>query len=67
MKNKLKKAWKDLPGCICVDPLQMKTLSDLVWACRTQLDLCNEGQDGTEHDNPIEIKRWLKKYSPTKN
>jgi hypothetical protein len=55
-------AWKDLPACVDTDPLAMKTIRDLRWACQTQLDLIDEGQDGTEDDDPKAIRRWLKKY-----
>lgn len=58
----LDRAWRDLPDCINVDPLAMATLKDLQWACRIQLDLIEEGQDGTEDDDPAAIRRWLKKY-----
>lgn len=55
-------AWQDMPACVDTDPLAMKTINDLRWACLTQLDLIEEGQDGTEEDEPKAIKRWLKKY-----
>ena len=56
---------RDLPstmiGCPACDDAQ--TQFDLVFACETQLDLINEGQDGTEYDDPQTIKRWLRKWS----
>lgn len=58
----LERALRDLPSCIDYDPMAMKTIEDLRWACQIQLDLCGEGQDGTEDDDPRAIRRWLKKY-----
>ena len=55
-------AFKDLPPCVEYDPLAVKSLADLQWACLLQLDLIEEGQDGTEEDDPKAIRRWLKKY-----
>ncbi len=56
-------ALRDLPECVDVDLMAMKTIDDLRWSCLIQLDLIEEGQDSTEHDDPKAIKRWLKKYS----
>jgi hypothetical protein len=56
------KAMKDMPACVEVDTLAMKTLDDLRWACQIQLDLIEEGQDGTEQDDPAAIKKWLNQY-----
>ncbi len=61
-KKRFEQAWRDIPSCVDVDPLAMKTLADLRWACLIQLDLIEEGQDGTEEDNPQAIRQWLKKY-----
>ena len=55
-------ALRDLPDCVDYDPLAMKTVGDLCWSARLQLDLCDEGQDGTEEDDPKAIRRFLKKY-----
>jgi hypothetical protein len=55
-------AWRDMPPSVDTDPLSMKTLDDLRWACLIQLDLIESGQDGTEEDDPKAIRRWLKKY-----
>jgi len=55
-------AWRDLPACVDADPLAMKTISDLRWACQIQLDLIEEGQDSADGDDPKPIRRWLKKY-----
>jgi hypothetical protein len=65
--TEFEKARRDLPACVEQDTLSQKTLDDLRWACRIQLDLIEEGQDGTEDDDPRAIKRWLKRYGdPTK-
>src|SRR5262245_19860954 len=48
------RAWNDLPACVDADPLASKTIDDLRWACQLQLDLIEEGQDGTEDDDPAE-------------
>lgn len=63
-KRKLtfEEAIKDMPACVEVDFLTMKTLEDLRWSCLLQLDLIEEGQDSTEGDDPKPIRRWLKKY-----
>lgn len=55
-------AVRDLPDSVDYDALRMTTLDDLRWACLTQLDLVEEGQDGTEDDDPTALKRWLKRY-----
>jgi hypothetical protein len=55
------RAFRDIPECVAVDPLAMRTLEDLRCACLTQLDLIEEGQDGTEDDDPAALRRWLKK------
>jgi hypothetical protein len=57
-----KQALHDLPSSVDFDPLAMRTINDLRWACLIQLDLIEEGQDGTEEDDPKAIRRWLKKY-----
>ena len=56
------KALRDLPSDVDYDPLRMKTINDLQWACLLQLDLIEEDQDGTGDDDPKAIRRWLKKY-----
>ncbi len=55
-------AVRELPDSVDFDPLAMKTLNDLQWACVLQLDLIEEGQDSTEGDDPKPVRRWLKKY-----
>lgn len=55
-------ALKELPAGVGVDPLSARTLDDLRWACRLQLDLIEEGQDGTEDDDERAIRRWLGKF-----
>jgi hypothetical protein len=59
-------ALSDLPDTIDYDPWQMKTITDLRYACLIQLDLIEEGQDGTEDDDPRPIRGWLKKYGRPK-
>ncbi len=44
-------AVRDMPDCVDFDPLAMKTIDDLRFACQIQLDLIEEGQDGTEDDD----------------
>jgi glutathione S-transferase len=63
-KSDFEKAMSDLPICM-VGALMgdEKTIGDLVYACQVQLDLIEEGQDGTEEDDPKAIRRWLKKWS----
>ena len=55
-------ALSELPDSVDYDPLAMKTINDLRWACVLQLDLIEEGQDSTEGDDPKPVRRWLKKY-----
>ncbi len=55
-------ALKDLPADVEYDHHAAKTINDLRWACLLQLDLIEEGQDGTEEDDAKAIRRWLKKY-----
>jgi heme oxygenase len=57
-----KQALHNLPSDVNFDPLAMKTLNDLRRACLIQLDLIEEGQDGTEEDDPKAIRRWLRRY-----
>jgi hypothetical protein len=56
-------AWKELPASADADPAVCKTVADLVWACRLQLDLIEEGQDGAEDDDPKPLRRFIKKWS----
>jgi hypothetical protein len=51
-----------IPSAVNLDPLADRTLEDLRWKCRIQLDLIEEGQDGTEEDDPKPIRQWLAKY-----
>lgn len=59
---KFQKAFQEMPPCVSTDPLAMKTLEDLRMAALIQLDLIEEGQDGTEEDDTTAIRRWLRKY-----
>ena len=61
--SQFEQAWRDLPACVDADPMAVKTLDDLRWACVIQLDLIEEGQDGTEADDPQAIRRWLKRWN----
>ena len=61
-ESRFDEAFRDMPSGVALDPLAMKTLDDLQWACLIQLDLIEEGQDDTEEDDPKEIVRWFKKY-----
>lgn len=56
------RAWRDMPAGVELDPLAMKTLEDLRFACLIELDLIEEGQDSAEDIDPKPIRRWLKKY-----
>jgi len=56
------RAERDLPACDEQDAMRQKTLDDLRWAVRIQLDLIEEGQDSAEGDDPRPLRRWLKKY-----
>ena len=66
MNPTFENALRELPPSVDFDPLAMKTLDDLRWACQLQLDLIEEGQDGTEQDDPKLIKKWFKKYGRPK-
>lgn len=66
-KTIYEQALYDLPKDIDFDPLAMTTLDDLRWACQIQLDLIEEGQDGTENDDPKPIRKWLKRYGKKKD
>ncbi|HLF96973.1 MAG TPA: hypothetical protein VI457_07500 [Methylococcaceae bacterium] len=57
------KAWRALPDCVDLDLLAMTTIEDLVAAAEIRLDLINEGQDGTENDDPRAIKKWLRQFA----
>jgi len=59
----VERAWRDLPASVDADPLRMRTISALRWACSIQLDLIEEGQDGTEDDDQKAIRDWLRKYN----
>jgi hypothetical protein len=62
-KAKFRKMFAELPDCMtgsAADDAQ--TAEDLISVCRTQLDLIEEGQDGTEDDDPDAIRAWLEKW-----
>ena len=61
--SRFKQARADIPPSLvggCAD--DARTMGELIHAARIQLDLIEEGQDGTEEDNPDEIRKWLKKW-----
>ncbi len=63
MKDNFKQAFNDLPMCLVGGGADdATTMEDLVSLARIQLDLIEEGQDGTEEDDPDAIKAWLKKW-----
>ncbi len=63
---KLSTADLDYPACLVGGPGDdAKTDSELVDVTQTQLDLIDEGQDGTEHYTKREIaaiRRWLRTH-----
>lgn len=66
-KSKFERAWAEMPEGVELDPLAMKTLSDLQFTCRITLDLIEEGQDAGEGIDPKPIRKWLRKWGdPTK-
>ncbi len=56
------RAAKSLP--IMYDPLAHKTLADLVWLARIELDLIEEDQDGVDHGDGPKLRKWLAKWHP---
>jgi hypothetical protein len=62
-KKLFKQAVAELPHYFDFDPAVHKTIEDLVATAKSQLDLIEECQDGTEGEDPKLLKRWLKKYS----
>ncbi len=56
------KAARSLPDSVNYDPLAHKTIADLVWAATIELDLIEEGQDGTEPKDAAKIRKWLKRW-----
>ena len=62
--SRFDEAYRDLPPGVCDDHLAINGDFDLlVDMVQTQLDLIEEGQDGTEEDDPVAIRKWLKKWS----
>lgn len=60
-----KNSWKE-PDCLSADICDARDLDEAVWLAIIQLDLIEEGQDGTEHytsKNVKEIKAWIKANS----
>jgi hypothetical protein len=55
-------AAKAVPKCVAIDQFHHKTLADLQWAVQIELDLTEEGQDGTNSRNIKPLKRWLQRF-----
>lgn len=61
----LETAIADVPNAVAIDHLAMNDVADVVWAVRLELDLIEEGQDGTDEytEKDIrEIKAFLKRW-----
>lgn len=55
----------DVPNAVAIDVLAMNNVTDVVWAVRLELDLIEEGQDGTDEytkKDIREIKAFLKRW-----
>lgn len=48
-------------GCCAAD--DARTMDELISAVRTELDLTEEGQDGTSRRNLKPLRNWLKKWA----
>jgi hypothetical protein len=66
MTMTFEKAFQDLPLCLIGSVDDPKTLDDLRWAALIQLDLIEEGQDGTFAKDAPPIRRWLARYGRPK-
>jgi hypothetical protein len=62
----LDRARRALPMCACClyDPYQHKTVADLAFTVETEIDLTEEGQDGTSRRNLKPLRNWLRKFAP---
>lgn len=68
--NDRDKAEKDLPKCMVGSPLDSirnPSLLDMVFYVETEIDLTEEGQDGTSRRNLKPLRNWLKKFCPQSN
>lgn len=63
MSGSFNMAIEDLPDCLVPLFDGQKTIADLYFMAQIQLDLIAEQQDGTEDDDPAEIRRWMKKHN----
>lgn len=64
--RKFDKAKKELPICAFgnFDPLSHKTVADLVWCARHELDMIEEEQDGAAPSgNAAALRAFIRKYS----
>lgn len=58
----------ELPTCCDFDPLKHKTLEDLLWLARIELDLHEEDQDGCcTKGEAQQLRRFIKKWQPKTN
>jgi hypothetical protein len=46
------------------DHLHRKTIADLVFEAETEIDLIEEGQDGTDPQDLPALNRWLRRWRP---
>lgn len=62
----IQKAVRKLPMCAAgvYDPHQHKTVADLAFTVETEIDLTEEGQDGTSRRNLKPLRNWLRKFAP---
>lgn len=62
----LKQAIKAMPTCMIdiYDPHAHTTIEELAWTALVELDLIEEGQDGTEPKDAKRIRKWLAKWHP---
>jgi hypothetical protein len=59
-------AVKALPACVSWDPLEHKTVSDLVWQALHELDMFNEDQDGAiTAREAAAVRRFVQKFRST--
>ena len=57
-------ALRQLPDSVDYDPLAHTTLDELAHTALIELDLIEEGQDGTVPQDAAKIRKWLKKRAP---
>jgi len=63
-KSLFEQMFADLPDCLigggCDDATDPE---EMIHLAKVQLDLIEEGQDGTEEDDPDAIRKWLKRWA----